>query len=114
MFKGFRDFILRGNVLDLAVAVILGAAFNAIVDSLVSDVLNPLIAATRQARFLRVVLVHGGKIKVGNFFNARLVLHHRRVVYFCIVLPINHSLAKLKTARTPPPRRPPPSNAPNA
>ena len=46
MLKGFRDFILRGNVVDLAVAVILGAAFNAIVASLVSDVLNPLIAAT--------------------------------------------------------------------
>ncbi len=46
MLKGFRDFILRGNVVDLAVAVILGAAFNGIVTSLVSDVLNPLIAAT--------------------------------------------------------------------
>jgi large conductance mechanosensitive channel len=46
MLKGFRDFILRGNVVDLAVAVILGAAFNAIVTSLVGDVLNPLIAAT--------------------------------------------------------------------
>ena len=46
MLKGFRDFIFRGNVVDLAVAVILGAAFNAIVASLVADVLNPLIAAT--------------------------------------------------------------------
>ena len=46
MLKGFRDFILRGNVVDLAVAVIIGAAFNAIVASLVSDLLNPLIAAT--------------------------------------------------------------------
>ena len=46
MLKGFRDFVLRGNVVDLAVAVILGAAFNAIVTSLVGDVLNPLIAAT--------------------------------------------------------------------
>jgi large conductance mechanosensitive channel len=41
MLKGFRDFILRGNVMDLAVAVILGAAFNKIVGALVSDVLNP-------------------------------------------------------------------------
>ena len=45
MFKGFRDFILRGSVVDLAVAFIMGAAFNAIVASLVGDVLNPLIAA---------------------------------------------------------------------
>ena len=45
MLKGFRDFILRGNVVDLAVAFILGAAFNAIVTSLVKDVLTQLIAA---------------------------------------------------------------------
>jgi len=47
--KGFRDFILRGNVVDLAVAVILGAAFNAIVTSLVSDVLNPMIAVAKMS-----------------------------------------------------------------
>ena len=45
MLKGFRDFILRGNVLDLAVAVIIGAAFTAIVNSVVKDIINPLIAA---------------------------------------------------------------------
>ena len=73
MLKGFRDFILRGNVVDLAVAVILGAAFNAIVTSLVADVLNPLIAATvGKPDFSSVVLhVGGGVIKVGNFFKPR-------------------------------------------
>ena len=45
MLKGFRDFILRGNVLDLAVAVIIGAAFTSIVNSLVKDIINPFIAA---------------------------------------------------------------------
>ena len=45
MFKGFRDFILRGNVMDLAVAVIIGAAFTSIVNSLVTDIINPLLAA---------------------------------------------------------------------
>ncbi len=72
MLKGFRDFILRGNVVDLAVAVILGAAFNAIVTSLVGDVLNPLIAATiGKPDFSSVVLhVGSGQIKIGNFFNA--------------------------------------------
>ncbi len=61
MLKGFRDFILRGNVVDLAVAVILGAAFNAIVTSLVADVLNPLIAATvGKPDFSSVILNVGG------------------------------------------------------
>ena len=45
MLKGFRDFILRGNVVDLAIAVVIGAAFTAIVNALVADIINPLIAA---------------------------------------------------------------------
>lgn len=99
MLKGFRDFILRGNVVDLAVAVILGAAFNAIVTSLVSDVLNPAIAATvGKPDFSSVVLnIGSGQIKVGNFLNAAVsFLIVASVVYFAIVLPINHLLARLK------------------
>ena len=93
MLKGFRDFILRGNVVDLAVAVILGAAFNAIVGSLVADVLNPLIAAVfGKPDFSAVVLnVHGGLIKVGNFFNAVVsFLIVAASVYFLIVVPLNY------------------------
>jgi large conductance mechanosensitive channel len=99
MLKGFRDFILRGNVVDLAVAVILGAAFNAIVASLVSDVLNPLIAATvGKPDFSGVVLnIGSGHIKIGNFFNAAIsFLIIASVVYFAIVLPLNHLLSRLK------------------
>jgi large conductance mechanosensitive channel len=99
MLKGFRDFILRGNVVDLAVAVILGAAFNAIVTSLVSDVLNPLIAATvGKPDFSSVILdIHGGHIKIGNFLNATVsFLIVASVVYFAIVLPLNHLMARLK------------------
>jgi len=99
MLKGFRDFILRGNVVDLAVAVILGVAFNSIVTSLVNDVLNPLIAATiGRPDFSGVVLnVGSGHIKIGNFFNAAIsFLIVASVVYFAIVLPINHLLSKLK------------------
>ncbi len=99
MLKGFRDFVLRGNVVDLAVAVILGAAFNSIVASLVGDVLNPLIAATvGKPDFSSVVLdIHGGHIKVGNFFNAAVsFLIVAGVVYFCIVLPMNYLLNKIK------------------
>ena len=104
MLKGFRDFILRGNVVDLAVAVILGAAFNAIVNSLVGDVLNPLIAATvGKPDFSSVVLhVGGGQIKVGNFFNAIVsFLIVSFVVYFAIVLPTNSLLARMKKGEAP-------------
>ena len=100
MLKGFRDFILRGNVVDLAVAVILGAAFNSIVTSLVSDVLNPLIAATvGKPDFSSVVLnIGSGHIKVGNFLNAGIsFLIVASVVYFAIVLPLNRLLDQLKT-----------------
>jgi len=99
MLKGFRDFILRGNVVDLAVAVILGAAFNAIVTSLVTDVLNPLIAATiGKPDFSGVVLnIGSGHIKIGNFLNATVsFLIVAAVVYFAIVLPLNHLMARLK------------------
>jgi large conductance mechanosensitive channel len=99
MLKGFRDFILRGNVVDLAVAVILGAAFNAIVTSLVSDVLNPLIAATiGKPDFSSVVVnIGSGHIKIGNFLNAAIsFLIIASVVYFAIVLPLNHLMARLK------------------
>lgn len=106
MLKGFRDFILRGNVIDLAVAVILGAAFNAIVNSLVGDVLNPLIAGTvGKPDFSSVVLhVGGGQIKVGNFFNAIVsFLIVAFVVYFAIVVPTNSLLARLKRGEVAPP-----------
>jgi large conductance mechanosensitive channel len=105
MLKGFRDFIFRGNVIDLAVAFILGAAFNAIVASLVGDVLNPLIAATiGKPDFSGVVLhVGGGAIKVGNFLNAAVsFLIVAGVVYFAIVLPMNALQARLKKPEAPP------------
>jgi large conductance mechanosensitive channel len=99
MLKGFRDFILRGNVVDLAVAVILGAAFNAIVASLVADVLNPLIAATIGKPDFSGVIWHvgGGAIKVGNFLNATVAfIIVASVVYFVIVLPMNAISARMK------------------
>ncbi|HEY1159994.1 MAG TPA: large conductance mechanosensitive channel protein MscL [Terracidiphilus sp.] len=99
MLKGFRDFILRGNVVDLAVAVIIGAAFNAIVTSLVNDVLKQLIAAVvGKPDFSYVVLnLHGTPIRVGNFLTATLqFLIVAGVVYFGVVLPLNTLLARLK------------------
>jgi large conductance mechanosensitive channel len=106
MFKGFRDFILRGNVVDLAVAVILGAAFNAIVTSLVGDVLNPLIASTIGKPDFSHVILHvggGGEIKVGNFLNAAVsFLIVASVVYFAIILPMHIFSERMKKPGPPP------------
>jgi large conductance mechanosensitive channel len=99
MLKGFRDFILRGNVLDLAVAVIIGAAFTAIVNSVVKDLINPLIAAiVGKPDFSALVLhVNGGVITYGNFLNAVIAfVLMAAVVYFCIVLPANTLMARFK------------------
>jgi large conductance mechanosensitive channel len=106
MLKGFRDFILRGNVVDLAVAVIIGAAFNAIVNSMVKDVLTQLIAAIAgKPDFSGVVLkIRGTPINIGNFINAAIsFLIVASVVYFGIVLPLNALMARMKKPAPPPP-----------
>jgi large conductance mechanosensitive channel len=99
MLKGFRDFILRGNVMDLAVAFIMGAAFNAIVTSLVKDVLSQFIAAIvgKPDFSALVVKVNGTPIMIGNFLNATIsFLVVAFVVYFFMVLPLNTLMAKFK------------------
>ena len=106
MLKGFRDFILRGNVVDLAVAFIMGAAFNAIVTSMVKDVMTPLIGAViGKPDFSSLVFkVNGSPIMLGSFLNAVIsFLIVAFVVYFGMVLPINTLLAKLLPAPEAPP-----------
>ena len=104
MFKGFKDFILRGNVIDLAVAVIVGAAFTAIVTSLVSNIITPLIAAlVGKPDFSALTLnLHGGVIKYGLFLNSVIdFLLLAAVVYFAIVAPMNYILSRGKKPATP-------------
>lgn len=106
MLKGFRDFILRGNVVDLAVAVVVGAAFTAIVNALVTDLINPLIAAiVHKPDFSAFVLtLNGGKIKYGEFLNALIsFLLIAASVYFFFVLPINALLKRFHPAKAAPP-----------
>ncbi len=67
----FKAFAMRGNVLDMAVGVVIGAAFKAIVDSLVNDIISPLIGILFSADFSSVVLsINGSPIAIGNFINA--------------------------------------------
>jgi large conductance mechanosensitive channel len=107
MFKGFRDFILRGNVMDLAVAVIIGAAFTAIVTSLTANIINPLLGAVvGKPNFDYLVgHLHGGEIKYGTFFTAVVnFLLIAGVVYFLLVLPTQWLLKKFNppAAEAPP------------
>jgi len=115
MLKGFRDFILRGNVVDLAVAVIIGAAFNAIVNSMVKDILGQIIAAiVGKPDFSNVVIkLNGTPINIGNFLNATFsFLIVASVVYFGIVLPLNTLVAKFKKPEAPAPAPPPMKTCP--
>src|SRR4030088_1231789 len=74
MFTGFRQFMMRSNVLDLAVAVVIGAAFGAVVTALVKDLLTPLIAAVvGKPDFSSIgVTLNGSRLLVGDFINALL------------------------------------------
>lgn len=97
MIKGFRDFILRGNVMDLAVAVIIGAAFTAIVTALTNDIINPLLGAfIGKPNFDYLIAnVNGGKVMYGSFLTAVVnFLILAAVVYFLLVVPAQYLLRK--------------------
>jgi len=103
--KGFKQFILRGNVLDLAVAVVIGAAFGAVVTAMVKDLLTPLIAAVSGSPdFSQIVIdVNGSKLLIGDFLNAVIAfLMIAATVYFFIVLPVNRLTARLNRGEAPP------------
>lgn len=93
MIKGFREFILRGNVLDLAVAVVIGAAFTAVVNAIVNYLFNPLIGALFNAKSLdhvAVVKIGSASLQFGSILAAIIqFLLVAIVVYFVFVLPIN-------------------------
>ena len=92
MFKGFKQFLVRGNVIDLAVAVVIGAAFGAVVTSFVTNILTPMIAAViGKPDFSAFAFeVNGSKILYGTFLNSVISFVLIAVaVYFFMVAPIN-------------------------
>ena len=102
--KGFRQFIFRGNVLDLAVAVVMGAAFSAVVTALVKDLLTPLIAAlVGSPDFSRIAVdLNGSKLLVGDFLNAVIAFLMMAIaLYFFIVLPVNSLDARIRRGDEP-------------
>src|SRR5690348_1100251 len=105
MLKGFREFILRGNVVDLAVGVVVGAAFGAVVSALVKDILTPFIAAiVKEPDFSALTFtINGSQFMYGDFLNALIsFLIVSATIYLFVVLPINKLMTKFKKPGPPP------------
>lgn len=104
MFNEFKQFLLRGNVIDLAVAVVIGAAFGAVVTALVQDLITPLIAAIGgQPDFSALVFtLNGSEFKYGHFLNAVIAfITIAAVIFIFIVKPMNALQARTRRGQTP-------------
>lgn len=98
--KDFREFLLRGNMVDLAVAVVVGAAFGTVVSALVADLITPLVAAVGgKSDFSRLTFtVNGSHFLYGAFVNAVTAFFVvAAVVFFLVVKPVNALIARRKT-----------------
>jgi large conductance mechanosensitive channel len=103
MLKGFRDFILKGNVVDLAVAVVIGAAFGAVVTSLVENVITPLIGAIigKPSFDDLAFTINSSRFGYGQVINALIsFLAIAAVVHFLVVQPMNAVMARLKPGKS--------------
>lgn len=102
--KGFKQFLLRGNVVDLAIGVVIGAAFGNVVNSLVKGLLTPFIAAiVKQPDFSSISFtINGSKFLVGDFVNSVVSFAIiAAAVYFAVVLPMNALMAKIQREEKP-------------
>jgi large conductance mechanosensitive channel len=100
ILKEFRSFVLRGNLVDLAVAVVIGTAFTAVVTALVRDLITPLIAAIFGKPMFGALdfTINGSRFAYGDFLNAALsFLIVAAVVFFLVVKPVNMLMARLRT-----------------
>src|SRR5205823_1060635 len=105
MLQGFKQFVLRGNVLDLAVAVVMGGAFGAVVTALVKDLITPFIAAVvGKPDFSAIVFtINGSKFLIGDFINAVVsFLLIAAAIYFFVVVPVNALMARMRRGEAPP------------
>ena len=105
MFKGFKQFLLRGNVIDLAVAVVIGGAFGAVVSALVKDLITPLIAAiVGKPDFSAIKFtVNTSTFLIGEFTNAVVAfVLVAAAVYFFVVVPVNAGMARVRRGQAPP------------
>src|ERR1700688_3251975 len=98
MLSGFKQFILRGNVVDMAVGVVIGAAFGSVVTALTKDLLTPLIAAlVGKPDFSAIAFtINGTVFPFGDFINAAVAfVLIAAAVYFFVVLPVNTLMARM-------------------
>lgn len=96
--KGFKQFLLRGNVVDLAIGVVIGAAFGTVVNALVKGLLTPFIAAVvKQPDFSAISFtIRGSKFLIGDFVNSVVsFVIIAAAVYFAVVLPMNALMARV-------------------
>ena len=103
--RGFKQFMMRGNVVELAVAVVMGAAFGAVVTALVKDLITPLIAAIfGKPDFSKIEFtVNGSRFLGGDFINALVsFLLIGAAVYFVVVLPMNALIARMRRGEVAP------------
>jgi large conductance mechanosensitive channel len=103
--KGFRTFLMRGNVVDLAVGVVIGGAFGKVVSGLVDSLINPLIALIAgKPDFSKVTFdVAGTNFPIGNLIGALFTfVLTAAAVYFFVVLPMNAVMARVKRGEAPP------------
>src|ERR1051325_9949891 len=104
MFSGFKQFVLRGNVLDLAVAVVMGGAFGAVVTAFVKDVITPFIAAIAgKPDFSAIAFeINGSKFPIGDLVNQVFSFFLIAIaVYFFVVLPVNTLVARSRRGEAP-------------
>jgi large conductance mechanosensitive channel len=102
--KGFREFILRGNVVDLAIAVLIGAAFSAVVTSFTENLLTPLLGAFGGVPDFSALVftVNGSRFGIGAFINAVIAfLITAAILYFLVVKPVNTLMARYRTEPEP-------------
>jgi len=100
--KEFRAFLLRGNVVDLAVAVVIGAAFGAVVSSMVEDLITPIIAAIfGQPDFSNLTFtINGSEFRYGSFLNAVIsFVTVASAIFWLVVLPANRLMARMRTEK---------------
>jgi large conductance mechanosensitive channel len=99
VLKDFKAFLLRGNVVDLAVAVVIGAAFGAVVTALVKDLLTPLLAIPGKADFSTLhFTINGSTFFYGDFINVLIsFVSIAAAVFFFVVRPVNALMARRKT-----------------
>ena len=103
MLKGFKEFIMKGNVVDMAVGVVIGVAFGNVVSAMVKDIVTPLIGAFGGTPDFSGIMftINNSKFMVGDFVNALIsFLTVSAVIYFAVVLPMNKMVEKMKSGKT--------------